>query len=61
MKPTNYRRQSMKLTKRDSLARMHVEVAMTSMCMFMVVLVHISVEKNLLLSNHLKANPVDPD
>jgi hypothetical protein len=46
MKLTNYKRQFMKLTKKDSLVRMHVEVDMILMSMFTVELVHISVEKN---------------
>lgn len=46
MRPTNYSKQFMKLMRKDSLVRMHVEVVMTSMCMYMVVLVHISVVKN---------------
>ena len=61
MRPTNCSKQSMKPIRKVFLARMLAEVDMTLMFTFMEVLVPISVEKNQHLSNHSKANPVDPD
>lgn len=46
MKQTDYKRQFMKPMRKDLLARMLAEVAMTLMYMFTQEQVHIFVEKN---------------
>lgn len=48
MKLINCKEQLMKLTKKDSLVKMHVVQAMTMMYMYIQELELISVEKNLL-------------
>ena len=61
MSRSSYSVLSMKLTKRDSSARMHAVVVMTSMFMSNLVQVLTFVERNQLLLKALRASLVDPD
>jgi hypothetical protein len=51
----------MRLIRRDSSERTHVDQDMTSMYMYMEVLELTSVERSLLLLNLSKVSQVDPD